>query len=139
MVTTGEGVGGWVKQMMRIKEGTCDEHWVLHVSVGSLNCTPEINITLYVNRHLNKNLKKIFLSKIMRGTWMAQCVQHPTLAQVMISQFMSSSPTLGSVLTARSLEPVSDSVSLSLCLSLLTLCLSKINKYLKKLKSNNKK
>ena len=29
----------------------------------------------------------------------------------MISQFMSSSPTLGSVLTAWSLEPISDSVS----------------------------
>ena len=39
------------------------------------------------------------------------------LAQVMISQFMSSSPTWGSVLIAQSLEPSSDSVSpsLSLC------------------------
>ena len=41
-------------------------------------------------------------------------VEHPTSAQVMISQFMSSSPASGSVLTAQSLEPVSDSVSPSL-------------------------
>ena len=63
---------------------------------------------------------------------MAQSVKHPTSAQVMISQFVSSSPTSGSVLTAQSLEPASDSVSpslsapppLALCLSL-----SKINKH----------
>ena len=42
---------------------------------------------------------------------MAQAVKHLALAQVMISQFMSSSPTLGCVLTAQSLEPASDSVS----------------------------
>ena len=35
----------------------------------------------------------------------------PTSAQVMISRFMSSSPVLGSVLTAQSLEPALDSVS----------------------------
>ena len=45
---------------------------------------------------------------------MAQSVKCPTSAQVMISQFMSLSPTLGSVLTAQSLEPASDTVSPSL-------------------------
>ena len=45
---------------------------------------------------------------------MAQLVKRPTSAQVMISQSMSSSLALGSVLTAQSLEPVSDSVSPSL-------------------------
>ena len=45
---------------------------------------------------------------------MAQSVDRPTSAQVMISQFMSSSPTTGSVLTAQSLESALDSVSLSL-------------------------
>ena len=49
------------------------------------------------------------------GAWVAQLVKHPTSAQVMISQFMSSSPTLGSVQTAQSLEPALDSVSPSLC------------------------
>ena len=48
---------------------------------------------------------------------MAQSVKHPTLAQVMIVRFVGSSPMSGSVLTAQSLEPASDSVSpsLSLC------------------------
>ena len=45
---------------------------------------------------------------------MAQSVKHPTSAQVMISQFVGSSPALGSVLTAQSLEPALDSVSPSL-------------------------
>ena len=64
--------------------------------------------------------KKIF------GAWVAQSVEHPTSAQVMISRFVSSSPTSGSVLTAQSLEPALDSVSpsgsapplLMLCVSL---------------------
>ena len=43
--------------------------------------------------------------KVFSGwrTWVAQSVEHPTLAVVMISQLMSSSPTSGSVLTADSL------------------------------------
>ena len=68
---------------------------------------------------------------------MAPSVEHPTLAQVMILQFMGSSPASGSVPTAQSLEPASASVSLSLCPSparTLSLSLSKINKTLKKLK-----
>ena len=46
---------------------------------------------------------------------MAQSVECPILAQVVISWFVGSSLTQSSVLTARSLEPASDSVSLSLC------------------------
>ena len=49
-----------------------------------------------------------------RGAWVAQLVECPTSAQVMISQLMSLSPISGSVLTAQSLEPASDSVSPSL-------------------------
>ena len=49
-----------------------------------------------------------------RGAWVAQSVKRPTSAQVMISQSLSSRPASGSVLTAQSLEPVSDSVSPSL-------------------------
>ena len=45
------------------------------------------------------------------GAWVAQSVNHLTLALVMISQFMSSSPASGPVLIAQSLEPASDSVS----------------------------
>ena len=63
---------------------------------------------------------------------MAQSVKHLTLAQVTISPFVSLSPALGSVLTAQSLEPASDSVSLPLSLPLpclFSLSLSKINKH----------
>ena len=71
------------------------------------------------------------------GTRLAQSTM--TLAQVMISHFLSSSPTSGSVLTAQSLKPASDSVSPSLCPSpthtvSLSLFLSKIVKHLKKFK-----
>ena len=59
---------------------------------------------------------------------MAQSVKHPTSAQVTISRSLSLNPTLGSVLTAQSLEPASDSVSPSLSAPPpLALCLSKIN------------
>ena len=55
--------------------------------------------------------------KKVRGDWVAQSIEHLTSARVMISRLMSSSPASGSVLTAQSLEPASDSVSpsLSLC------------------------
>ena len=56
--------------------------------------------------------------------WLSRLVVRP-LAQVMISWLLSSSPTSGSGLTARSLEPASDSVSPSLSApSLLTRALS---------------
>ena len=59
------------------------------------------------------------------GTRVAQSVEHLTLAQVMISQFVCSSPASDSVLTAQSLEPASDSVSPSLFAPpLLMLCVS---------------
>ena len=54
----------------------------------------------------------------VQGAWVAQLVGWPTSAQVMISQFVSSSPALSSVLTAQSLEPASDSVCVCLSLSL---------------------
>uniref|UniRef100_A0A8C9M2M8 REST corepressor 1 n=1 Tax=Panthera tigris altaica TaxID=74533 RepID=A0A8C9M2M8_PANTA len=53
-------------------------------------------------------------SKSGRGAWVAQSVERPTSAQVTISRSVSSSPVSGSVLSAQSLEPVSDSVSPSL-------------------------
>ena len=65
------------------------------------------------------------------GAWVVQLVKHLTWAQVMISQFLSSSPASGSVLTAQSLEPTLDSVSPFLSVTLLLmlcLCLSLKNK-----------
>ena len=75
------------------------------------------------NRPLDKDFGRVTV-KILhsRGAWVAQLVRCPTSAQVMISQFVSSSPTLGSVLTAQSLEPASDSLSPSLSLPLLRSC-----------------
>ena len=73
---------------------------------------------------------QLFQNKKLRGAWVAQSVERPTSAQAMISQLMSLSPALGSVLTAQSLEPASDSVSPSLSAPpLLMLYLSKINKH----------
>ena len=69
--------------------------------------------------------------------WVAQSVERPTSAQVMILRFVSSGPALGSVLTAQSLGPASDSVSPSLFRSLPHLCslsLSEVHKHLKKFK-----
>ena len=60
---------------------------------------------------------------------MAQSVQRPILAQVMISWFMGLSPASGSVLKAKSLEAALDAVSPSLSAPpLFMLCLSLKNK-----------
>ena len=65
-----------------------------------------------------------------RRAWVGESVERLTSAQVMISQFLSSSPASGSVLTPQSLEPTSDSVSPSLSASpLLVLSLSFKNKH----------
>ena len=59
-------------------------------------------------------LKRKFKERhALGGAWMAQSGKHSTLAQVMILQLVSWSPTLGSELTAQGLDPASDSVSLS--------------------------
>ena len=64
---------------------------------------------------------------------MAQSIERPASAQVMISQSVSWSPELDSVLTAQSLEPALDSVSPSLSAPLpthaLSLSVSEINKH----------
>ena len=49
----------------------------------------------------------------MRGTWVGLLVKHPTLAEAMISQFMSLSPTSGSVETVPSLFGIFAHASLS--------------------------
>ena len=56
----------------------------------------------------------LILRMTSRGAWVAQSVKCLTLAQVIISWFVSLSPVLGSVLTAQSLEPALDSVPSSL-------------------------
>ena len=67
-------------------------------------------------------------------------VKRPTSAQVMISWFVGSSSTADSLLTAQSLEPVSDSRSPSLSASpLFTLCLSLSLKKINMLKKKKRK
>ena len=74
-----------------------------------------------------------------RGRLGGSVVERPTSAQVMISQFVSSSPASGSVPTARSPEPALRSVSPSLSAPPpLVLFLSRINKHLKKKKRSGK-
>ena len=71
------------------------------------------------------NLNLNFKRKHKKGRLGGSVVGRLTSAQVMISPFPSLSPALGSVLTAQSLEPVSDSMSPTLSASPpLTLCLS---------------
>ena len=62
----------------------------------------------------------------MTGARVARLVKCLTSAQVMILRFVSLSPMLSSVLTAWSLQPASDSMSLSLSSPTcsLSLCLS---------------
>ena len=98
--------------------GTVLTAWSLERALDSVS--PSLSFPSYTHSLSLKN--KHFLK---RRLWAPQSVEHPTLAQVMISQFVGSSPTLGSVLTAQNLEPALDSVSLlslplphSHCLSL---------------------
>ena len=61
------------------------------------------------------------------GAWVAWSVKRRTSAQIISSQSVGSSPVSGSVLTAQSLEPVSDSVSPSLSAPPpFMLCLSRV-------------
>ena len=69
-------------------------------------------------KNKKENTQIINIKNERGGASVPQSVESLTSAQVTISQFVGSSPTLGSVLTAQSLEPASDSVSLSLSLPL---------------------
>ena len=88
-------------------------------------------------RSLMSSTQSLLKNMYFWATWVAWSIRHLTSAQFMISQFMSSSLTSGSVLTAQSRESTSDSVSPSLSvppLHMLCLCLS-----LSKIKRNIKK
>ena len=113
--------------MMGIEEGTCwEEHWVLYGN--------QFDNKFHIKR--KKKKKKESLDSGKKNQNLKRClgravgqVQRPTLAQVMISLLVGSSHMSRSVLTARSLEPASDSVSPSLPTPpLLKLCLSLKNK-----------
>ena len=66
----------------------------------------------HIGKDVNVPHYSFFQLKVKQGgVWVAQSVKHPTWAQVMISQFVSSSVMSGSVLTAQSLKTASDSLS----------------------------
>ena len=104
---------------------TLHSHWFFLSLASNL----ESSVHVLTQRRVGKYLGFAFNIESARDAWVAQSVKRPTPAQVMISQFVNLSPALGSVLTARSLEPASDSVSPSLSApTRLMLCLSKMNK-----------
>ena len=86
----------------------------IYKEVTKLNTPPPRKQRIQL-RHGQKICVDTFPKKTFRGAWVAWSVERPTLAPVMISWFMGSSPALGCVLTVQSLEPASDSVSPSLC------------------------
>ena len=76
-------------------------------------------------------MKNFSIRKVW-GTWVAQLVKHVTSVQVIISWFLSSSPTGGSLLSVQrptALDPLPPSLSAPPLLSL-----SKINKVKEKRK-----
>ena len=103
---------------------SCREHVAAHI--GNSQYVPNIN----VHSRVYQSLSSIVENWQCWGSWVAQSVKRPTSAQVMISWSVSSSPALGSVLTAESQDPVSDSVSppLSDPPCSCSLSVSKINK-----------
>ena len=66
LMVTREGLQGWVKQMMKIKECTCEEHEVMYGSVESLYCTHETNIIFYVSYTGTYFFKDLFIHERQR-------------------------------------------------------------------------
>ena len=84
-------------------------------------------------RHIKNSVYLVRLNELVfvnitdRGAWVVQSVKRLTLVQVTISQFVGSSPALGSC--ADSAEPAWDPLSLSFLCALPPLSLSlKLNK-----------
>ena len=93
----------------RDREGHC------MMKKGSVHQRDVAVVNMYSpNVEALKYLRQILKDLNGWGAWVPQSVKRPTSAQVMTSRSVSSSPALGSVLTAQSLEPLSDSVSPSL-------------------------
>ena len=81
---------------------------ILKLPTGQWTYLLAFALPLNIYTHISRNICSIW------GAWVAQLIRRLTSAQVMTSRFVSLSPASGSVLTAQSLEPASDSVSRSL-------------------------
>ena len=92
----------------------CDRQLVGYIS-PSWTLLPDLAA---LKRH--SVLKSISVQKALKVTWYGApgWLSQSDVRLWPRSWFVSSSPTLGPVLAARSLEPASDSVSLSFCFSL---------------------
>ena len=127
-VTCLENGGTWVAQLVKCLTLDFD----LGRDFTVVRLSPVWGSTLSVepawdSLHLCLPLPTLKKKKENKCAWVSQLVERLTLAQVMISLLVGSSPALGSVLTAQSQEPALDSVSFS-DPPLLVLCLSqKIN------------
>ena len=130
-----------LKSELKLQKGVTSQTERLPLNYSSLGCIisilekrPSFSLVEYKMKSLGfprggKNPHDLKV-ELYWGAWVAQSVERPTSAQVMISWFISLSPALGSVLTAQSLEPASDPVSPS-ALHLHSISLSKINQHLK--------
>ena len=103
----------------RLYSGNCEGRACLQL--GSSHWWKKVRKQLHrvlENTHVQLHLQIITcLQRKMSpvGACVAKLVDHTTLAQVMISRFTGSNPVSGSALTVQSLEPASDSVSISVC------------------------
>ena len=88
--------------------------WLHHLGLVTEPCGASVSSSVQWGQQLVVPASQGFETDMSWGTWVAQWAEYLTSAQVTISQFVSSSPALGSVLTAQSLEPALDSVSPSL-------------------------
>ena len=74
----------------------------------------ELYVALCYSAGASRNMHRDEKIAEDRDARVARSVKPLTSAQIVVSRFMGLSPASGSVLTAQSLEPISDSVSPSL-------------------------
>ena len=64
-----------------------------------------MSVAAHIENWFVRDISRYHDKNFLGGAWAAHLVGRLTSAQVLISQFVDSSPPLGSVLTAQSLEP----------------------------------
>ena len=110
-----ENIKMWHNIFQMLKEKKC-HLWILHPAKNILQKWRR-NKGILKFKKRDSLSKKTYPWKIPeRGNWVIHSVEHRTSAQVMISRFLSLSPTLGSLLSAWSLLRISVPLSASLSL-----------------------
>ena len=90
-------------QLIR-KHSVCGQQFYFFLKFPSGIQSPEFMVQISVASHHDLRMQEFW------GAWVAQSVKRLTSAQVMISWFVGSTSTSGSVLIAQSLDPALDSV-----------------------------